>query len=177
MWFLGCTRPCDGVCRCIVTTPGGHERPHHGLLGTGVCVRAVAWSWPRQGLPTAWCRGKAGSGARVASTVSGRPEHSGDGQRGMVLTMTVMVVRMITPAFSNAACRFGLAGQLLVRARDVSVQERKSSAFVSPRHGSARRHSGSRYSRRARDCGDSPLVAAKRGWRCRARCCRGEATR
>ena len=138
-----------------------------------------SWAWLRHPASARYVsrRGKAGPGARVASTVSGRPEHSGDGRRGMVLTMTVMAVRVITPAFFNAVCRFGLAGQLLVIARDVSVQERKSSAFASPRHGSARHHGGSRYSRRARDCSDSPLVAARRGWRCRARCRRGEATR
>jgi len=33
---------CDGSCRCVVTTTGVHERPHHGLLGTGVCVRVVS---------------------------------------------------------------------------------------------------------------------------------------
>jgi len=33
---------CDGSCRCVVTTTGGHERLHHGLLRTGVYVRVVS---------------------------------------------------------------------------------------------------------------------------------------
>ena len=73
-----------------------------GEAGMGVGSRA----WLRHPASARYVshRDKAGLGAHVASTISGRPEHSADGRRGMVLTMMVMAVRVITPAFFNAVC-------------------------------------------------------------------------